>query len=374
VRNTNGEGRQGKEMTLRDYVRAFGAVVFVLTTILVTVASSVIPASYNLVENNGTPLTRRSTINCTGALTCSDSGGVTVFNATGGSSGANYSQSFTSQTSVALAHGLGTTAVVWDCYNNGTPPVSIIPNTVSITNANTMTVTFSVAQSGTCVVNGSGGGGGGSGTLTPSAPYITDGTNYYAGISAALTRPSGSFSWVNQRTITETLVNGAAQWVVPDYGGGGPQITARMANLSIATPYTATACMAGSQFGNLDMDLLVSDGTQFITFGYVANSAGGPGYAVSEWTSFAPGSVSSPYFNAVTSTAFPCMRISDDGTNMNFYAGTALGPPNWILIYSQARAVFLTATQWGYGVNYNTNVSGTQLSQITFLSASQVTP
>ena len=31
-------------------------------------------------ENSGTPLARRTTINCTGILTCSDAGGLTVFN------------------------------------------------------------------------------------------------------------------------------------------------------------------------------------------------------------------------------------------------------------------------------------------------------
>lgn len=45
-------------------------------------ASGIIQSAYTIVENAGTPLTQRNTINCTGSLTCSDSGGKTVFNAT----------------------------------------------------------------------------------------------------------------------------------------------------------------------------------------------------------------------------------------------------------------------------------------------------
>ncbi len=51
------------------------------------VASGITQQAYNLIQNSGSPLIRRTTINCTGSLTCSDSGGVTVFNASGGSGG-----------------------------------------------------------------------------------------------------------------------------------------------------------------------------------------------------------------------------------------------------------------------------------------------
>ena len=46
-------------------------------------ASVLVPPAYNLVQNNGTPLTRRTTLNCTTGMTCSDSGGVTTMAATG---------------------------------------------------------------------------------------------------------------------------------------------------------------------------------------------------------------------------------------------------------------------------------------------------
>ena len=70
------------------------------------------------------------------------------------SSTANYSQTFTSVTSVALTHNLNTTAVITECFTNDTPPVDIGWNTLAITDANTVTVTFTNVQSGKCIVTG----------------------------------------------------------------------------------------------------------------------------------------------------------------------------------------------------------------------------
>jgi hypothetical protein len=72
--------------------------------------------------------------------------------------GPNFQQSFTSATSVTLAHNLNSTGVVFACFDNSTPPLWILPKSVAVTNANTLTVTFAASQSGSCVVNASGGG------------------------------------------------------------------------------------------------------------------------------------------------------------------------------------------------------------------------
>lgn len=127
-----------------------------LTLLLVTFGygSGIVPAAYNLVQNAGTPLARRTTINFTGAgVTASDSGGVTTVTIAGGTGGSgNYSQSFVTQTSVVLTHSLATVNVVVSCYDGSN--IAIIPNTTTVTNANNVTVTFSPAQTGYCVVNG----------------------------------------------------------------------------------------------------------------------------------------------------------------------------------------------------------------------------
>ncbi len=72
--------------------------------------------------------------------------------------GPNFQQSFTSATSVTLAHNLNSTSIVFNCFDNSTPPLWILPQSVALTNANTLTVTFASAQTGSCVVNADGAG------------------------------------------------------------------------------------------------------------------------------------------------------------------------------------------------------------------------
>jgi hypothetical protein len=91
-----------------------------------------------------------------------------------GSGTANYSQSFTSQTSVTLTHNAGTTNVLVACYDSSN--VEIIPQSVTIASANSVTVTFGSATTGRCVVNSSGGGGGGSGTVYTGTGLTGDGS------------------------------------------------------------------------------------------------------------------------------------------------------------------------------------------------------
>lgn len=73
----------------------------------------------------------------------------------GGSSTQNYSQSFTSQTSVALAHNLGTSNVIVACYDGS--DVSIGWDTLTINSTSQATVTFTSSQTGRCIVNATGG-------------------------------------------------------------------------------------------------------------------------------------------------------------------------------------------------------------------------
>ena len=61
-------------------------------------------------------------------------------------------QIFTSVTSVTIKHNFGTPNVTFNCYDNGTPPHWILPASASLVDFNTLTVTFSTALSGSCVV------------------------------------------------------------------------------------------------------------------------------------------------------------------------------------------------------------------------------
>mgnify|MGYP005844760539 CR=1 FL=1 len=90
-------------------------------------------------------------------------------------SAGNYGQSFSNQTSVVLAHGAGSTNVIVSCYDSS--DTEIIPQAVTVTSADSVTVTFSSATSGRCVVNSSGGsGGGGGGTVYTGTGLTGDGS------------------------------------------------------------------------------------------------------------------------------------------------------------------------------------------------------
>jgi len=87
-----------------------------------------------------------------------DANGNVVDGGTACGGGPNFQQAFASATSVTLAHNLNSTGIVFACFDNSTPPLWILPKSVALTNANTLTVTFAAAQSGSCVVNANGAG------------------------------------------------------------------------------------------------------------------------------------------------------------------------------------------------------------------------
>jgi hypothetical protein len=76
-----------------------------------------------------------------------------------------YEESFTSQTSVNLDHDYGTQNIIVRCYDASENEVE--PNTVTATDDDNATVTFTSAQTGRCVVASTlADGGGGTGTVT----------------------------------------------------------------------------------------------------------------------------------------------------------------------------------------------------------------
>lgn len=87
----------------------------------------------------------------------------------GGAATPNHSQSFSNATAVTVTHNVGTenvVAAVYDALNN-----LIEPDAVIVNGPNSITVTFTAAQSGRIVVNTSGGGGGGTSGLPVPSGY-----------------------------------------------------------------------------------------------------------------------------------------------------------------------------------------------------------
>jgi len=80
-----------------------------------------------------------------------------VVNANGAGATPNFQQAFTSATTVTLAHNLNSTSLVFACFDTSTPPLWILPKSAALTNANSLTVNFASAQSGSCAVNATGG-------------------------------------------------------------------------------------------------------------------------------------------------------------------------------------------------------------------------
>jgi len=96
----------------------------------------------------------------------------------GGSGGGgglpNEEVSFTNALSASLATSFGTTALLYQCWDNNSPANAIYPENVTVnTSTYVVTFTFAANQSGYCAVNGSGGGGsGGSGLSGMTAGQI----------------------------------------------------------------------------------------------------------------------------------------------------------------------------------------------------------
>jgi hypothetical protein len=72
----------------------------------------------------------------------------------------NSSYAFILQTSITIpgtVHQFGTSNLIVNCYDNSSPPQNVEPDRIQINPTNyNVTVTFSAAQSGYCVVNGAG--------------------------------------------------------------------------------------------------------------------------------------------------------------------------------------------------------------------------
>jgi hypothetical protein len=75
---------------------------------------------------------------------------------------ANYLAVFTSQTSISVpgaTHGLGTSNLLVQCYDNATPANLVEPSLITVDpNSYNVTVVFATAETGRCVINGYNGG------------------------------------------------------------------------------------------------------------------------------------------------------------------------------------------------------------------------
>jgi len=150
--------------------RLFRTLAGLVVVVVLLYASGVAPAAYNLVMQTGVGLTRRSTLNFTGAgVNCVDNagllrtdctiagGGVTYINSAGGTA---YREDFAGAGSVTMTnaeHGFNSANLQVACYDNSTPPLYFEPASISIDAATYQVVaTFAGTPTGYCVVQGGG--------------------------------------------------------------------------------------------------------------------------------------------------------------------------------------------------------------------------
>jgi hypothetical protein len=228
---------------------------------LVLMGSGAIQSAYSLIENSGTPLTRRQTLNFAGsAVSCADASPVTTCTVSGSSSGGGGLPVFSgsavtlvgtqyipigggasissteatvevkapatatvSNLSVQLSAALGTgnsTVFTWRDAASGTTLTCTISG-ASATTCQDTTHSFTATQGDeidiqavttgtpgavTLVIATQYGASGGSGTLSVSGFYLYDGTNYYIGPqqNVAILPSASSFSWLTTQGSNST--------------------------------------------------------------------------------------------------------------------------------------------------------------------------
>ncbi len=198
---------------------------------------------------------------------------------------ANYSQTFTSATSVVLVHSLNTTAVIVQCFSSDASPVNIEWNTLTINDANNVTVTFTNAQSGKCVLTGN---------LASSSTFSISTT---CGVSGGPITAAGTITGIetpNAQTGTTyailnadcgklvTLSNGSAIAVsIAQAGSGGNFASGWFADVQNTGVGTVTVTPTTSTInGGATLTLLtgqgvriVSNGTNYLIAGSIGNGS-----------------------------------------------------------------------------------------------------
>ncbi|HXB68399.1 MAG TPA: hypothetical protein VNY05_09155 [Candidatus Acidoferrales bacterium] len=142
--------------------------------------------------------------------------------------GGAYSSSFTSQTTVIIPgsmHQLGTANLLVGCYDTSVPALTVQPKTVSVhPTLFDVTITFTAAQSGRCVVSSGGSGSGGSGgagasmgsqlgdfnVLETTPTVLTIGQNCSAVTPCNVRWGATVYSFTSSKMVTLTAGSGTA--------------------------------------------------------------------------------------------------------------------------------------------------------------------
>jgi hypothetical protein len=343
-----------------------------------------ITQAYQTVQVAGSALPQQSIINFPANMTCVNNAGSSRTDCTpsGGGGTANYAQSFTGQTTVVLTHNLNSVNVLVSCYNASN--LQIIPltqnsaraATITVTDANNVTVTFAIAQTGYCVVNASGSsGGGGGGSIIPFTPP-----------------PTSGWLWDNQAGATEVVASNNARAVIQTNNSGG-SVVVRYRQLVATSNYTVTMGLSFERSGISNNRILRANaylrddsgklqsfiwqlGDNGTNINGNISALGVDNYNSS--TSFS-GSVSlsgelntgalQNMFAYASSVTF--FRFVDDGTNVTWsYSRDNIA---FVPIFTESRTAFLSSGATGVGFGVLNDENG-QYVACSLLSYTETTP
>lgn len=278
----------------------------------------------------------------------------------------NFTQSFTGQTSVALAHNFGSIATVTQCFDGSNNYIEW--DTLQIA-SNTNTVTFTTSQTGYCNVNGSGAPGGvvGVQSVSGTSPIVLDNTDPQNPI---VTCPScggggggGSFGFTftdpNLQTWTQQDFGSATSDTLNGISIGSTASEGSFNIHALTTPYPATPfhiefgyLVLANGGGNFMAGSCISDGTKYEI--YTTAFQGQPARQVA-FTAANSGTYggTSPIDQSTLSMnplGFHWARYGDDGTNRSF--DISADGIKWVpLPYNESNTAFLTPTTACFYIN-----------------------
>lgn len=327
-----------------------------------------------LVEGLGTACT-------SGQVAASDgAGGLDCTTLSSGGDGSpNYTESFTSATSVSMTnaeHGFGHANLIVECYDNASPKAKIEPASVTVnTSTYEVVASFSPAASGSCTINGAGNAATWYAPVAfasiPSCSTIAffqpltdsfydyaycDGSStlhYYVGGFEATPPPSSGWSWVNQGSSTITTTKGTQVMAIPASASNSNRVRVRSIP---SAPYTVT--IGFSYMGDF------ASGTGPDAGLVLRNNAGGTlsFYAVTsndvevfsnKWsspTAFASGYTMSPTAQALGNAQRVLLRIADNSTNRIFSISHDMGL-TWTQMLSVTNTDYHTPDEIGFFMN-----------------------
>lgn len=180
-------------------------------------------------------------------------------------------------------------------------------------------------------------------------------------MGAAFTAPpsQSTLTWVNQSTSTATDEPNGLLLQIPAHSGDS--LRGIFKSPYPSTPYTYTICinpnMMASNFAG--EGIVVSDGTNYVTFGVVYNS--GFGWSYTTWNSSFAG-VASPNSGSLISATQLWLRLTDDGTNFNYYISYNGYDWSSIPLLTVGRTSYLsTPTKVGIYANVNNATFGASM-------------